>query len=47
MPTYRYILDPTYTIDEIPKNCVEQSNKNKYHKYIMGDLRMIVTQAPV
>ena len=47
MPRYRYILDPTYTIDKISKNCVEQSNKNKYHKYIvknaLGNKKIVST----
>ena len=48
MPKYEYRFDPTYTIDGIPKNCVEQSSENKYRKFIttnaLGNKKVISTE---
>ena len=48
MSRYEYRLDPTYTIDSITKNCVEQSSENKYHMFLvrnsLGNTKVVSAQ---
>lgn len=48
MSRYEYRLDPTYTIDSITKNCVEQTSENKHHMFLvrnaLGNTKVVSAQ---